>query len=82
MVLSNAERQRRYRHNKAEAENGSEFAERLDIMVSLDARNALRRLARHYDLTQKATLEKVLADQQATILEQAPDHGRHYLRDL
>ena len=82
MVLSNAERQRRYRHNKREAENGSDFEERLDIMVTLDARNALRRLARHYDLTQKATLEKMLRDQQATVLEQASDHGKHYLRDL
>jgi hypothetical protein len=52
------------------------------MMVDLRARNAMRRIARHYRITQKAALERVLGEHQSAIVEGLGDGGAHYNSDL
>ncbi len=75
-----AQRQQRYRQARRQA--GGPMEERLDIMLDLHARMALKRLARHYGLSQKAALEKILLDQQRAVAEASSDAGEQYYRDL
>lgn len=48
----------------------------------MQARNALKRLARHHGLTQKTTLEHILNQAQNNVLDASTDSGGAYLADL
>ena len=61
MALSPAEKQARFRERHLKEGN----RERLQLVVSLQAKRALERLARHHGLTQAAMLERlVMAEQE------------------
>ena len=63
MRKSNAQRQRNYRdrHLKQAGEE-HEMLERINQMVSLSAKNSLRRLASYYGVTQRAMLERAIEE--------------------
>ena len=63
MRKSNAQRQQVYRdrHLKQLGEK-HEMLERINQMVSLSAKNSLKRLALYYGVTQRAMLEKIIAE--------------------
>ncbi len=63
MRKSNAQRQRNYRdrHLKQAGEK-HEMLERINQMVSLCAKSSLKRLASYYGVTQRAMLERAIAD--------------------
>lgn len=63
MALSSAERQRAYRDRQREA------GERLNIFVDVTAKRALERLARHHAVTQRAMLERLLADAEQDVVD-------------
>lgn len=77
---TNAQRQQRYRQARKDPDGPLE--ERLDIMLDYSARLALKRLARHYGLTQKAALETILRERQAAAIDATTDAGHFYYRDL
>lgn len=60
----NAERQRNYRQRHL----GAGTKAQLQVIVSLDTQLALKRLCRHYALTQADLLEQVLAGAQRRVL--------------
>ena len=66
--LGNAERQQRYRDAR-KYDPDAPPEERLDLMIHINARNALRRLALHQGITQKAALEQVLQQAQDQLLD-------------
>ena len=61
---SNAERQRNYRQRHL----GAGTKAQLQVIVSLDTQLALKRLCRHYALTQADLLEQVLVGAQRRVL--------------
>ena len=63
MRKSNAQRQHDYRerHLKHSGEK-HEMLERINQMVSFSAKNSLKRLALYYGVTQRAMLEKIIAE--------------------
>jgi len=63
MRKSNAQRQHDYRdrHLKQAGEK-HEMLERINHMVSLSAKSSLKRLASYYGVTQRAMLERVIAE--------------------
>lgn len=63
MRKSNAQRQQdfRERHLKQAGEK-HEMLERLNQMVSFSAKSSLKRLASYYGVTQRAMLERVIAE--------------------
>lgn len=77
---SNAQRQADYRARHLKNENAQ--LERLSLLVDLQAKRALERLASCYGVTQRAMLERLLmqanqvAQQQAG--EHSPDGHAHY----
>jgi len=60
MALSNAEKQANYRKRKIKEGEG----ERLQTVISLHAKRALERQARHNGLTQAAMLERLILEEQ------------------
>jgi hypothetical protein len=70
MAQSNAERQRAYRERHLKALDGQ--GERLNLVISLHAKRALERLASHYGVTQRAVLERVLADVERAVVDALP----------
>ena len=58
MALTNAEKQRNFREKCRE-----NFDFRIQAVVSLDAKKALERLSRHYGLTQKEMLERLINEE-------------------
>jgi hypothetical protein len=70
MGQSNAERQRAYRERHLKATDGQ--GERINIVVSLHAKRQLERLAHCYGVTQRAMLERVLADAERSLLDSLP----------
>ena len=60
----NAERQRNYRQRHL----GAGTKAQLQVIVSLDTQLALKRLCRHYALTQADLLEQVLVGAQRRVL--------------
>jgi hypothetical protein len=66
--LTNAERQKRYRDAR-KYDQDAPPEERLDLMVDVSARYALRRLALHQDITQKAALEQAIEQAQSQLLD-------------
>jgi prolyl-tRNA editing enzyme YbaK/EbsC (Cys-tRNA(Pro) deacylase) len=65
MRKTNAQRQREYRERNIIAEDATKS--RLSIVISDDARLALKRLAKHSGCTQAAMLERVLLEEQRRV---------------
>ena len=74
-AMSNAERQRRYR----EKLKGEKADKRVSQVIDRKAYHLLQCLAQHYDLTQKATMEKLIIDASNAILKgmkpNSPEEG-------
>ena len=61
MSLSNAERQARYKKTRYQANNGDgEY--QLNCWITSQAKFALKRLAKHHGITQRAVLEWLLTE--------------------
>lgn len=60
MAKTNAERQKEYRKSRGVAGDNGE--RRINMFVSTSAALSLKRLATHHGLTQRAMLEKLIAD--------------------
>jgi hypothetical protein len=75
---TNAERQAAYRLRHVHDLEAS--GERLSMVVSVQAKCQLKRLARHKDDTQRATLERLLVDAEREALEgmKSEDHAAYY----
>jgi len=71
-TMTSAERQRAYRERHAEA------AERINMLVSIGAKRALERLARHRGQTQRAVLEEVLGAAECAVLETVENTSVYY----
>ena len=65
---ANAERQAAYRARHLHSPETVD-AERLNTVVSISAKQALVRLARHYGVTQRAMLERLLADAENAVVD-------------
>lgn len=74
MAQSAAERQRAYRQRRLT--DGTDV--RLDVMVSATTAAALQRLARHQGLSQRATLEQVLAQAEAAAIAGMHDTAGYF----
>lgn len=74
MAFSNAEIQRRYRERQKQDGGG----ERLNTVVGISAKRQLERLARHYGVTQRAMLERVLADTESATVDGLADTAAYY----
>ena len=80
MRKSNAQRQRAYRdrHMKLTDES-DELLERINQMVSLPAKNALKRLAFYYGVTQRVLLESTIANAERALFDTLPgEHQNDY----
>lgn len=62
----NAKRQAEYRQRRLK--EGSD--QRLNVILDLHAKLALERMARHYSVTNKKVLERLLLEAQSQLLEQ------------
>ena len=80
MRKSNAQRQRAYRNRHMKSTDESdELLERINQMVSLPAKNALKRLASYYGVTQRALLESAIANVERTLFDTLPgEHQNDY----
>lgn len=80
MRKSNAQRQRAYRDRHLKlTDELDDMLERINQMVSLPAKNALKRLASYYGVTQRAILESAIANAERTLLDTLPgEHQNHY----
>ena len=76
MAKTNAELQQAYRQRFYEAENV-----RLDLVISLDAKLSIRRIARHLGITQRGAIEAVMKQAEFDLIKTIADSEReHYLR--
>jgi len=80
MRKSNDQRQRAYRDRHLKSTDESDdLLERINQMVSLPAKNALKRLASYYGVTQRAILESAIANAERTLLDTLPgEHQNDY----
>ena len=76
MPKTNAERQAAYRQRHLHDVDGS--CERINVVVSLEAKFALARLASCYCITQRHVLERVLMRVQRDTLAQIPGQESAY----
>lgn len=60
MAKTNAERQKAYRAGRARAGDNGEL--RINTFVATGAALGLKRLAKHYAVTQRAMLERLIGD--------------------
>lgn len=74
MAQSAAERQRAHRQRKLD--QGTDV--RLDLLLSASAAAALKRLARHHGISQRAMLEQVLAQAEAEAIAGMGDTARYF----
>jgi len=83
MIKSNAQRQRNYRdrHLKQTGEE-HELLERINQMVSLSAKNSLKRLAFCYGVTQRAMLERVIKEMENKLLSTLPNTRQNDYYDM
>lgn len=72
MAMTSTERQRAYRVRQAEQ------AERLSVLVSVQAKRQLERIARQHGISQRATLEMLLAHEERSLLAQLDDTAPYY----
>ena len=76
MAMTNAEKQASYRQRKIKEGEG----ERLQSVISLHAKLAIERLARHYGMTQAAMIERLAMDEQKRVTDTLEgDEYRIYL---
>ena len=80
MRKSNAQRQRAYRDRHLMlTDESDELLERINQMVSLPAKNALKRLASYYGVTQRALLESAIANTERALFDTLPgEHQNDY----
>lgn len=81
MSKTNAQRQRDYRDRHLKyTPDAQHMLERINHMVSLSAKNSLKRLACCYGVTQKAMLERAIAEMENTLLNSLPNqrHDDYY----
>jgi len=80
MRKSNAQRQRAYRDRHLKlTDTPDDMLERINQMVSLPAKNALKRLASYYGVTQRAILESAIANAERTLFDTLPgEHQNDY----
>ena len=83
MKQSNAQRQRNYRdrHLKQTGEE-HEMLDRINQMVSLSAKNSLKRLASCYGVTQRAMLEKAIEETENKLLSKLPNARQNDYYDM
>ncbi len=82
MSKSNAERQAEYRRKHLHDPEGK--LERINALVSLQAKRQLERLASYYGVTKREVLESLLAQAESTALDALPadQHGAYYDKRL
>ncbi len=80
MRKSNAQRQRAYRDRHLKLTDESDnLLERINQMVSLPTKNALKRLASYYGVTQRALLESAIANAERALFDTLPgEHQNDY----
>jgi hypothetical protein len=80
MRKSNAQRQRAYRDRHLKlTDELDDMRERINQMVSLSAKTALKRLASYYGVTQRAILESAIANAERTLFDTLPgEHQNDY----
>lgn len=66
---NNAKRQAEYR--KRHIKEGSD--QRLNVILGLDTKRALERMAKHYGVTNKNVLERLLLEAQSRLIEDMED---------
>lgn len=64
MATTAAERQRAYRQRIRDGQG-----ERINLTVSVTTKHQLERLAHHYGVTQRAMLERLLADAEGSVVD-------------
>lgn len=72
MAMSNAERQARYKKNRPTANQGDGDYQ-LNCWITSQAKFALKRIARHYQMTQRAVLEWILTEVDDEIFQELTD---------
>ncbi len=82
MSKSNAERQAEYRRKHLHDLEGK--LERINALVSLQAKRQLERLASYYGVTKREVLERALAEAERAALDElsADKHGAYYDKQL
>jgi hypothetical protein len=76
MAMSNAEKQASYRQRKIKEGE----SERLQTVISLNAKRGIERLARHNGLSQAAMLERLILEEQQRVTTTLDDDAyRIYL---
>ena len=80
MKKSNAQRQRAYRDRHLKlTDELDDMLERINQMVSLSAKTALKRLASYYGVTQRAILESAIANTERALFDTLPgEHQNDY----
>jgi len=80
MRKSNAQRQRAFRDRHLKlTDESDDLLERINQMVSLHAKNALKRLAFYYGVTQRALLESAIANAERALFDTLPgEHQNDY----
>jgi hypothetical protein len=80
MRKSNAQRQRAFRDRHLKlTDESDDLLERINQMVSLPAKNALKRLASYYGVTQRALLESAIANAERALFDTLPgEHQNDY----
>ena len=73
-MKTNAERQRLFRQRHLHDMDGQ--AERINTLVTLSAKRSLERLAACYGVTQRAMLERMIAEAENQVLAQLPHRQR------
>jgi len=83
MGKSNAQRQRNYRdrHLKQTGEE-HEMLERINQMVSLSAKDSLKRLACCYGVTQRTILERAIEETENKLLNTMPNEQQNDYYDM
>ena len=75
MSLSNAERQARYKKTRYKANNGDgEY--QLNCWLTSQAKFALKRLAKHHGMTQRAVLEWLLIENDEATFRALSEEGK------
>jgi hypothetical protein len=83
MRKSNAQRQRAYRDRHLKlTDEPDDLLERINQMVSLPTKNALKRLASYYGVTQRALLESAIANTERALFDTLPGEHQNDYYDL
>jgi len=83
MRKSNAQRQRAYRDRHLKlTDEMDDMLERINQMVSLSAKTALKRLASYYGVTQRAILESAIANTERALFDTLPGEQQNDYYDM